>query len=132
MNRLASTRRAQVVHCLIEGNSIRSTVRMAGVAKNTVQEPLLELGAVCSKFQNEVVRDLKCQQLQCDEIWSFVYAKEKNVRPEVTEQQVAAACGPGRPLTPNGKLIPCWLIGKRDAGCDGVHARSSFPALATA
>jgi IS1 family transposase len=117
MNRLDSTRRAQVVRSLIEGNSIRSIVRMTGVAKNTVQKLLLELGAACSRYQNDAMRDLKCQRLQCDEIWSFVYAKEKNVKPEVAEKRVAGSVWTWTAIDADSKLIPCWLIGSRDAGC---------------
>jgi IS1 family transposase len=117
MNRLDSTRRAQVVRCLIEGASIRSTVRMAGVAKNTVQKLLLELGAACSRYQNEAMRDLRCERLQCDEIWSFIFAKEKNVRPGAAERQVAGSVWTWTAIDADSKLIPCWLIGLRDAGC---------------
>jgi len=81
MNRLDSIRRAQVVRCLVEGNSIRSTVRMTGVAKNTVAKLLVELGAACTKFMDEKMQNLPCLRIQADEIWSFVGAKQKNVKP---------------------------------------------------
>ena len=77
MNRLNSDTRAQVIRCLIEGNSIRSTVRLTGVAKNTVTKLLVELGAACTVYMDSAMRNLPCQRLQCDEIWSFVYAKER-------------------------------------------------------
>ena len=117
MNRLDTARRTQVVKCLVEGMSIRSTVRMTGVAKNTVQKLLLELGAACTRYQDETMRNLKCERLQCDEIWSFVYAKEKNVTADIAERQVAGSVWTWTAIDADSKLIPCWLIGKRDAGC---------------
>jgi hypothetical protein len=77
MNRLDTATRSQVVRCLCEGNSIRSTVRITGVAKNTVTKLLVEIGAACDKYQDRVFRDLNCKRIQVDEIWSFVYAKQK-------------------------------------------------------
>src|SRR6266851_6959459 len=71
MNRLDSQTRAQVINCLIEGCSIRSTVRMTGVAKKTVMRLLVEVGAVCSAYQDRVCRDLSCRRIQVDEQWRF-------------------------------------------------------------
>src|SRR5690348_5929133 len=79
MNRLDSTRRAQFIRCLVEGNSIRATVRITGVAKNTVVKLLVEAGYACAEFQDKVFRDLNLKRIQCDEIWSFCYAKDKNL-----------------------------------------------------
>src|SRR6267378_1231480 len=78
MNKLSTEKRSAVVSCLVEGNSIRATVRMTGVAKNTVVKLLCDLGRACSEYQDKTFRNLKCRRVQCDEIWSFVYAKEKN------------------------------------------------------
>src|SRR5580700_9910881 len=86
MNRLDSNRRAQVVRCLVEGNSIRSTVRMTGVAKNTVAKLLVELAEVCTRFMDEKMRNLPCERLQADEIWSFVGCKAKNVTEKKIER----------------------------------------------
>lgn len=82
MNRLSSEKRAAVVTALVEGNSIRATVRMTGVAKNTIVKLLVDLGAACSKYQDEKIRCIRARRVQCDEIWSFVGAKEKNASPE--------------------------------------------------
>jgi IS1 family transposase len=79
MNRLTGERRERVIACLVEGNSIRATVRVTGVAKNTVVKLLGDLGLVCSIYQDRLLRDLSCQRVQVDEVWSFVYAKAKNV-----------------------------------------------------
>src|SRR6266481_1454119 len=77
--RLSTQDRARVVASLVEGNSIRSTVRMTGIAKNTVAKLLTDLGRACAQFQDRALRNLPCKRIQCDEIWSFCYAKEKNV-----------------------------------------------------
>lgn len=70
----------------MEGNSIRSTCRMTGVAKNTVTKLLSDLGTVCSIYQDRELRDLYCEKIECDEIWTFVGAKAKNVKPDKVEQ----------------------------------------------
>ena len=79
MNKLSTAKRVAVVSALVAGCSIRSTVRMTGVAKNTVAKLLVELGAACTKYQDETLRNLSCKRLQCDEIWSFVGGKDKNL-----------------------------------------------------
>src|ERR1017187_9568812 len=81
MNRLTSEQRAAVITCLIEGCSVRSTVRstvhMTGVAKKTVLHVLVEVGAVCADYQDRVTRNLKSERVQIDEMWQFVYCKQK-------------------------------------------------------
>ena len=77
MNKLSDKQRAQVVAALVEGNSIRATVRMTGVAKNTIQKLLLELGAACSEYLDKAIRNLKSERVQIDELWSFVAAKRR-------------------------------------------------------
>jgi IS1 family transposase len=79
MNKLSKDKKAQVVAALVEGNSIRSTVRMTGVAKNTIVKLLADLGKACAEYQDKAFKNLPCKHIQCDEIWSFCYAKEKNV-----------------------------------------------------
>jgi IS1 family transposase len=116
MNRLDASRRAQVIGALVEGNSLRSTSRMTGVAINTVVKLAVDAGAACSDYQDRVMRNLTSQRLQVDEIWSFCYAKAKNVTPEIAAKNPHA----GDTWTFTGidadtKLIPCWLIGPRDA-----------------
>ena len=115
MNRLSSSQRAVVISCLIEGNSIRSTVRMTGVAKKTVMRLVAEVGAFCADYQDRVFRNLKCERMQVDECWSFCYCKDKNV----TEDIAAKVPGAGdawlwAAIDADTKLVPCWLIGKRD------------------
>jgi IS1 family transposase len=79
MNTLSIEKRTQVVASLVQGNSIRATVRMTGVAKNTIIKLLTDLGRACSEYQDKTLQRLSCTHLQCDEIWSFCYAKDKNV-----------------------------------------------------
>ncbi len=109
MNRLSVKRRAQIVRVLCEGNSIRGTSRITGAAVNTVMKLLRDLGAACLDYQDKVMVDLPCERIQCDEIWSFVYAKAKNAE------------GPGQgdvwtwvALDADTKLVPCWHLGGRN------------------
>lgn len=114
MRQLNTEKRAQILKCLVEGNSIRATVRMTGAAKNTVVKLLVDVGIACAEYQNEVLRNLPCKRIQVDEIWSFCYAKEKNL-PEAKRGQFGfgdmwtftAICA-------DTKLVPSWLIGRRD------------------
>ena len=76
MNRLTKEKRVRVVAALVEGNSIRATVRMTGAAKNTVTKLLCDLGEACEEYQHRVLRNLPCKRIQVDEIWRFCYAKE--------------------------------------------------------
>ena len=79
MNKLSTERRVQILTCLVEGNSIRATSRITGAAKNTVIKLLVDAGEACAEYQNKTLRNLSCKRLQCDEIWSFCYCKQKNV-----------------------------------------------------
>ncbi len=79
MDRLSTAQRRSVIASLVEGNSMCATVRMTGVAKNTVAKLLVDMGTVCSIYQDCAMRDLTCERIQCDEIWSFCYAKKRNV-----------------------------------------------------
>ena len=114
MNKLSTEEKVRVVACLVEGNSLRSTVRMTGIHRTTIQKLLVELGTACSAYQDKAFVNLPCKNLQCDEIWAFVGAKEKNTHPEKKEigwgdaWTFAAICR-------DTKLIPCWLVGPRDA-----------------
>jgi IS1 family transposase len=116
MNKLSIDLRERVVNCLVEGNSIRATVRMTGVAKNTVVKLLRDLGRACSDYQDKAFVNLKCKRLQCDEIWSFVGAKEKNCSAEM-KAKGAGDVWTWTAICADTKLIPCWFVGQRDAGC---------------
>lgn len=115
MNQLTTERRAQVVRALIEGNSLRATTRMTGVNRTTVMKLLASLGRACSIYQDKVFRELSCQRIQCDEIWAFCGAKEKNTTPE-TKAQGWGDVWTWIAMDAQTKLIPCWFVGNRGAG----------------
>ncbi|MHB0977409.1 MAG: IS1 family transposase [Candidatus Aquicultorales bacterium] len=113
MNRLSTEKRAQVIGCLVEGMSIRATVRITGAAKNTVTKLLVDLGKACSEYQDQVMRGLPCKRLQFDEIWSFVYSKDKNVPEEHQGKFGYGDVWTWIALDADTKLVPSWLIGER-------------------
>jgi IS1 family transposase len=115
MNKLDITRRTQVVAALVEGNSIRATSRMTGVAKNTVIKLLEDVGAACANYQDAAFRNLSCVRLECDEIWSFCYAKKKNVSPEHQGIFGYGDVWTWVAIDADTKLVPCWHVGRRDA-----------------
>jgi len=88
---------------------------MTGVAKNTVVKLLVELGAACADYQDRVMRVLPCQRVQCDEVWAFVGCKQKNVTPEKAQSGMCGDVWTWTAIDAETKLIPCWLIGQRDA-----------------
>src|SRR5579872_217842 len=115
MNRLDPAKQAQVVAALVEGNSIRATVRMTGVAKNTIAKLLVELGAACSEYMDKAFMNLTCQRIQCDEIWSFIAAKKKNVTPKLkAENPHAGDVWTWIAMDADTKLVLSWAVGKRD------------------
>jgi IS1 family transposase len=116
MNRMDTARRAAVIRCLIEGNSINSTVRMTGAAKNTVLKLLVEIGASCSAYMDKSMRNLTCERVQADEAWSFCYAKAKNVTEEIArENEGAGDVWTWVAMDADTKLIPTWIVGNRDS-----------------
>ena len=114
MNKLSTEKRAAVLASLVEGNSIRSTVRMTGVAKNTVTKLLVEAGAVCATYQDKVLRDLTCKKIQCDEIWAYCYAKDKNVPADKRGQFGFGDVWTWTAIDPDTKLVVSWLVGLRN------------------
>jgi|SRR5579859_4199598 len=115
MNKLSTEEKVSVVSCLVEGNSLRSTVRMTGIHRTTIQKFLVELGAACSEYQDKAFRNLPCKRLQCDEIWAFCGAKEKNASPE-KKRQGRGGVWTWTALDADTKLVPCWFVGNRDSG----------------
>ena len=115
MNRLTNQARASVINCLIEGCSIRATVRMTGIAKKTVLRVLVEVGEVCADYQDRTFRDLKCKRLQLDEMWSWIYCKDKN-----RTEEIARKCPDAGDIwlwvcvDADSKLVPSWRLGRRD------------------
>jgi IS1 family transposase len=114
MNKLTKEKQRQVVAALVEGNSIRATCRMTGVAKGTVLKLLVALGEACQEYQDKVLRNLTCSKIQCDEIWAFVHAKEKNVPKNKKGQLGYGDIWTFTALDVETKLIPSWYIGNRD------------------
>jgi IS1 family transposase len=115
MNRLDSQARARVINCLIEGCSIRATVRMTGVAKKTVMRLLVEVGEVCADYQDRMFHNLQSKRLQLDEMWSWIYCKDKNRTEEIARKNPDAGdvwlwvC-----VDADSKLVPTWRLGQRD------------------
>ena len=113
MNKLSAEEKVRVVACLVEGNSLRSTVRMTGIHRTTIQNLLVELGAACSEYQDKTLRNLTCLKIQCDEIWSFVGCKEKNATAEDKAQGLGDVWT-WTAMDSKTKLVPCWFVGSRD------------------
>jgi IS1 family transposase len=113
MNRLGLEQRARILGCLTEGNSIRGTVRMTGAAKNTVTKLLVDVGAACAVYQDRVLRDLPCRNVQVDEIWGFCYAKQKNVPDEHRGTFGYGDVWTWTAICADSKLVPSWLVGER-------------------
>jgi IS1 family transposase len=115
MNRLSTEKRAQIIGCLVEGNSIRDTSRITGAAKNTVIKLLTDLGAACGTFQDAALRDLPCKTIQCDEIWNFVYSKAKNVPEQHKGEFGYGDVWTWTAICADTKLVPSWFVGQRTA-----------------
>lgn len=113
MNRLTTEKRAAIIGSLVEGNSIRATVRMTGAAKNTVTKLLVDLGAACAEYQDRTLRDLPCTNIQADEIWSFCYAKQKNIPDEHKGEYGYGDVWTWTAICADTKLVPSWLVGER-------------------
>jgi IS1 family transposase len=114
MNCLSTEKRTQVVSALIEGNSVRATVRMTGVCKDTVLKLLVDLGTACASYHNSHVRNVHPRHVQCDEIWNFCYAKAKNA-PDDKKALGAGDVWTWIAIDADSKLGISYLVGKRDA-----------------
>jgi IS1 family transposase len=115
MNKISTDKKVAVIAALVEGNSIRSTSRMTGVAKGTILRLLAEVGTACAQYLDVTVRNFKAERIQIDEIWSFVGCKEKHATPE----KKAAGMGDAWTFTAieaRTKLVISWMVGARDAG----------------
>ncbi len=115
MNKLSREEQTQVIMALVEGNSISSTVRMIGVSKVTILKLLKQLGVACAEYQDHTLRNLKCRKVQVDEIWQFVYAKEKNVPAEKKGQFGYGDVWTWVAIDADTKLVPSFMTGNRDA-----------------
>lgn len=115
MNRLSLKDRAQILALLVEGNSMRAVTRITGKSINTVTKLLVDVGAACSAYQDQALRNLPCKRLQCGEIWAFCYAKQKNVSPAMQGILGHGDVYTWTALCVDTKLVPSFLVGKRDA-----------------
>ncbi len=126
MNKLVLFKRIQIINFLVEGNSLRSTSRLVDVSINTVTKLLIDIGKACAEYQDKIFQNLNCQRIQVDEIWSFCYAKAKNLEAAQNAPQGAGDVYTWTSLCPDTKLVPTWLVGKRDA----EHAKTFIADLA--
>jgi IS1 family transposase len=113
VNRVPFARRVQIINCLVEGNSIRSTERMTGTHRDTICRLLVEVGDGCAKLMDEQMRDLPCRRIEVDEIWAYVGKKQRHMTPlddprRVGDQYTFVA------LDPETKVVPSYRVGKRD------------------
>jgi len=114
MNRLSIEERARIIGMLIEGNSLRAITRMTGCSINTVTKLLVDAGTASADYQDKTLVKLKCGRIQCDEIWSFCYAKEKNV-PEAKRGQFGFGdVWTWTAIDADTKLVPSFMVGNRD------------------
>lgn len=130
MNSLQLAKRAQILGLLVEGNSISATCRITGVAKMTVLKLLADVGAACAKYQDENLQNLKCRRIQCDEIWAFVGAKKKNVKPEHKGIFGVGDVWTWTALDADTKLMCSWMIGTRGARAAENFLADLYPRLA--
>ena len=112
MNVMPIEKRAQILHLLVEGISMRATSRLADCSINTVTKLLVDVGAACSEYQDKVMRNLSCKRVQCDEIWSFCYCKEKNVAPEQEGILGYGDVWTWTAIDADTKLVPSFMVGK--------------------
>lgn len=117
MNKLSTDTRVRILSMLCEGSSLRSISRVCDVSINTVSKLLVDAGNACAAFHDRQVRRVKAKRIQCDEIWSFCYAKSKNVRSAKSPVEGAGDVWTCTGIDPESKLIVSWVVGTRDSDC---------------
>lgn len=127
MNKLSLQKRAQIIGLLVEGNSMRAVTRLVGCSINTVTKLLEDVGAACAEFQDRAIRNINSKRVQCDEIWSFCYSKEKNVVPEDKGILGHGDAYTWTAIDADTKLAISWLVGQRD----GDYAEAFITDLAS-
>src|SRR5690349_15221594 len=128
MNKLPLETRVRILNLLVEGSSLRSISRVCDVSINTVTKLLVDAGCVCAAFHDAKVQGVKAKRVQCDEIWSFTYAKQKNVKTAKAAPANAGDTWTWTGIEAESKLIVSWLVGGRDgeyamAFMDDLRAR---------
>jgi IS1 family transposase len=121
MNKLPLAKRAQILGLLVEGTSLRATSRLADVSINTVTKLLVDAGKACAEYQDKALRNLSCKRVQIDEIWSFCYAKEKNVKTAKAAPEGAGDVWTWTAIDADSKLVMSYLVADR-----GVAAAREF------
>ncbi len=114
MNKLDPKDRARILHMLCEGQSIRAIARIMGSSKNTIAKLLNDAGKICAAYQDEVMRDLNTTRVEVDEIWSFTYAKQKNVKTAKSAPESAGDTWAWTAIDADSKLVMSWMVGGRD------------------
>jgi IS1 family transposase len=130
MNKLSIQDRVAILNILSEGAGINAAARITGKSKNTVLKLLAEVGQACAAYQDRVMVNLPSMRIQCDEIWSFVGAKQKNVRDDDETHADYGDCYTFTAMDPDTKLMPCWLVGTRSARCTHDFMADLAPRLA--
>ena len=115
-NVLSMAKKVAVVTALVEGCSIASTVRMTGIAKTTILRLLEQVGMACAEAQDAIVKNVSAKRVQVDEIWSYCYAKAKNVTPAMAEERICGDVWTFAAMDADTKLVLSWVVGRRDAG----------------
>lgn len=131
MNKLSLKKRAQILGLLVEGNSMRAITRLVDCSINTVTKLLIDIGTACSCYQDRAMRNLPCRKIQCDEIWSFCYKKEKNVSPEEEGLLGYGDVYTWTAICADTKLIPSFLVGRRDSEYANIFIEDLSKRLAT-
>jgi IS1 family transposase len=121
MNVLSLQLKTQIIQLLVEGNSMRSVERIVGCSINTITKLLCDVGAACAAYQDQAMRNLPCKRIQCDEIWSFVYAKERNVPEDLKGIFGIGDVYTWTAIDADTKLVPSWFVGTR-----GAESASAF------
>ena len=116
MNRLGVAKRTQILHLLVEGTSLRATSRVTKTSINSVTKLLVEAGEACAAYHDEAVRRVRAKRVQVDELWTFTYAKAKNVPYAKAAPEGAGDTWTWTALDADSKLMVSWLVGPRDAG----------------
>lgn len=115
MNQLSTAKRAQIISCLIEGNSVRATTRLTGICKDTVLKLLCDLGPACAKFHDGIARHLPCKRLEVDELWCFCHAKDRNIPDELQGRRGVGSIWTWVSMDTDSKFVVNWLTGTRSA-----------------
>ena len=124
MNKLTRDERASILHLLCEGNSIRAVTRLTGSSKKAVSRLMVDAGQAADWYQDRVFRNLTCKRVQVDEIWAFVYAKQRNVATAKKAPADAGDVWTWTAIDADTKLIPTWFIGSRDSDSAATRRRS--------